>query len=421
MHGFFRRTARLVSRFLARHPALLFRVQQAGLRFAYMVLDVKMASWVIRRPEWLLKHSKPTPTTLEPELPQAGIPDETLARRIVATHGGAVRGEVAGPAAIPGESIWGTYRQEHYGKLRSLVEQGDSAELAKYFSKLFRTTTVNGYTYGSTFDSTPHHWHYLPIAIELSVVTLAECAGLLRAECHEQGEVAYWRSLFSEHELMDSLEAFFGVRIEAPRAGDPRGIMFGGRFLSRETCSHVYSAHRMRSAIEKNLPEQELQVIEIGGGYGGTCYWLHKLLPARISRYTIVDLPEVNLVQAFYLGTVAESALLLYGERRRSQGPTIELLPHFRLSESDARPNVVINQDSMPEMPESEVARYLKWISEHLDGLFFSFNQETFSPVAGIPQVFVPAVVSRFPRLKRLSRETSWDRRGYVEETYVTR
>lgn len=284
---------------------------------------------------------------------------------------------------------------------------------------MFRTKSVNGYTYGTTFDTWPHRWHYLPVAIELSVVTLAEAVGIRRAECHEQGHIAFWRQIASEDSIMEKLEAFFGFRIESPRQGDPRGIMFGGRFLTRETCNHLYSAYRIRDIIDRQRLGSDLKIVEIGGGYGGTAYWLRKTLGERVSRYVIVDLPEVGLVQAYFLGSSDPGSLVLLGKDRGDSVSTIELMPHFRLSEIDFRPTVLVNQDSMPEMPASEVERYLAWGAENVDNLFISFNQETLSPWAGINQVSVPEMIRAHPRYRRISRDTAWDRRGYVEEVYT--
>lgn len=174
----------------------------------------------------------------------------------------------------------------------------------------------------------------------------------------------------------------------------------------------------MREAIERHRVEEPLNIVEIGGGYGGTCYWMRKIFGERIRRYVIVDLPEGALVQSYFLGSVDPLSLSLYGEKRSLEPSSIELLPHFRLQEIDFQPNIVINQDSMPEMPESEVRRYAGWISEQLRGLFFSFNQEAYSPWRGELQTSVPGVLAGYPELSRVSRETSWSRRGYVEEVY---
>lgn len=346
--------------------------------------------------------------------------NKIIAARIIREYEGIKKKENSSPSLVPKESMWGTLRLEHYSALRSLIESANTHDLAIYLSRIFRTETVNGYSYGTTFNRWPHRWCYLPVAIELSAVTLAECLGLLRAETHEQGSIAFWRKLMSEDELIEKLENYFGFRIESPRVGDPRGIIFGGRFLTRETCSHLYSAHRMTEVILRQKMTQPLRIVEIGGGYGGTCYWLRRLLGNQVERYVIVDLPEVGVVQSFFLGSLEPESLIIRSEELSGIVSPIQLIPHFELDSINFRPNIVINQDSMPEMPESEVSRYIGWLESNLDGLFISFNQEAYSPWKGELQVHVPSIVMRHPCFKRLSRETSWDRRGYVEEVYST-
>ena len=409
-----------LSSLIAGNPKIIFGLQQQWLRFGYHVLDLKMAAWVIRRPEWLMTKSRAVPALLAPELPPPTEVDESIARRLIERYKSTADGESSSAAVIPETSMWGTLRQEHYNHLRGLVEKGDSGKLSRYLTKVFRTETVNGYSLGTQFDSLPHRWPYLAVGIELSIVTLAECLGILRAENHEQGRTAYWRLEFSEEQLMSALEAHFGFRIEAPRFGDPRGIVFGGRFIARETCSHLYTAHRIQEIVGRERFAAPLQILEIGGGYGGACYWVRKVLGDRVARYSIVDLPEVALVQAYFLGSVDPSSLVLSGEAREHISSPIELVPFFNLEQVNFKPNLLFNQDSMPEMPQSEVERYVRWGSENLNGLFLSFNQEAYSPWGGTLQVLVPRVVSQFPQYRRLSRETSWDRRGYVEEVYST-
>lgn len=394
-------------------------MQHGWLRFGYRYLDITAASWVIRRPEWLMNKSKASITKLEPALSEQGGASKDIASRIIRRYKSVVSKSVDSDGLIPDSSMWGVLRLEHYSELCRLVEAGDVDPLAEYCSRIFRTDAVNGYSYGTTFNTSAFRWAYLPIAIELSVVTLAESLGILRAETHEQGQVAYWRMSFTEEQLIEKLEAYFSIKIEAPRCGDPRGIMFGGRFLSRETCSHLYSAHRMREIIVRQGLSSELNIVEIGGGYGGTCYWLRKLMGDRVSRYAIVDLPEASVVQSYFLGSAVPESLVLDGESMSGVNSPIELIPYFDLDKIDFQPNVLVNQDSMPEMPESEIERYLGWGSKNLKGVFISFNQEAYSPWAGVPQVHVPTVASRWPEYRRVSRETSWDRRGYVEECYL--
>jgi hypothetical protein len=398
---------------------VLFGLQRWWLRVGYEILDFTVAIRVISRPEWLRGFSKPLPSEFAPRMAPDKASDEMIATRIISSHRQINLRERRADVPSLQDSMWGTFLQGEYAALRRMVEQGDTGRVARYLSTIFRSEAVNGYTHGSKFDPFPHRWWYLPVGIELSVVTLAESVGILRAECPEQGQIAYWRNEHTEERLIEQLESFFSLRIEAPRTGDARGILFGGRFLTLETCSQIYTAHRMRDAINREIAASVgLDIVEIGGGYGGLCYWMHRLLGNRINRYVVVDLPEVNVVQAYFLSSLETRELLLFGEEKHKGESRIELIPHWMLSNLDLRPNVLINQDSMPEMPQAEVERYLSWGSDNVDGLFFSFNQEAYSPWRGVPQVHVPAVVGRYPRFRRIARNASWVRRGYVEETY---
>jgi hypothetical protein len=411
--------AQALSRLLHKHPRVLFGLQRWWLSVGHDILDFTVATRVIRRPEWLRGYSKPLPSGFAPRLTPDKASDEVIAARIISSHRQIkLREKRADVPSLQG-SMWGTFLQEEYAALRRLVERGDASGLARYLSTIFRSEAVNGYTFGSKFDPFPHRWWYLPIGIELSVVTLAESVGILRAECPEQGQIAYWRNEHTEERLIERLESFFSLRIEAPRTGDARGILFGGRFLTLETCSQIYTAYRMRDTINREIgASAELDIVEIGGGYGGLCYWMHRLLGARINRYVVVDLPEVNLVQAYFLSSLETTELLLFGEEKPKGEARIELIPHWTLSDINLRPNVLINQDSMPEMPQAEVERYLTWGSHNVDGLFFSFNQEAYSPWRGVPQIHVPSVVGQYSQFRRIARNASWVRRGYVEEIY---
>jgi hypothetical protein len=240
----------------------------------------------------------------------------------------------------------------------------------------------------------------------------------LRAECPEQGQIGYALSAEGLPRLLEKLDRHFGCRVESPRIGSARGISVGGRFLSRETCSQIYTAARIQRAFDSRFGHRaRMHIVEIGGGYGGLCYWMMKLCGDRIERYHIVDLPATSLIQSWFLGTLLNAKIGFYGER--NEDDRVTLWPHFALDRIARTVNVLINQDSMPEMPASEVERYLAWGSRHLEGLLFNLNQEAFSVVKGSPQLFVPGYIASHPSYQLISRNTAWDRRGYVEEIYL--
>ena len=108
----------------------------------------------------------------------------------------------------------------------------------------------------------------------------------------------------------------------------------------------------------------------------------------------------------------------LYGEPAK-EGASMVILPTVAINSITNRDfDVLINENSMPEMSEEIVENYVRFAKNHVTGIFFSYNHEAYSVVYGRPQVLVPEVVARVKGFQRLSRHASWVRSGYVEETY---
>ena len=64
------------------------------------------------------------------------------------------------------------------------------------------------------------------------------------------------------------------------------------------------------------------------------------------------------------------------------------------------------------------VENYLRFARKNVEGIFFSCNHEAYAPIYGTHQVLVPEIAARVSGLTRVSRNASWVRTGYVEETY---
>lgn len=320
-------------------------------------------------------------------------------------------------AQYASDDIWGSLRDTYLAIVPGALTDPGPEAIGHLASRIFRTSAVNGFSYGTTFDRWPHRWNYLPLMIELSVVTLAEALGVVRLENPEQGSIASWREQTNSEELIEALERQLGFRIEHPRAGDPRGIIFGGRFLTRETCSQIYTAYRIAEAIERSSLSGPLNVVEIGGGYGGLAFWLRTLLGPRLGRQAVVDLPEVSAIQAMFLIQTLEAGATLPGETPREE--KIQLVLNTALEEITFKPDLIINQDSMPEMPLAVVDGYLEWIANSGASLFASFNHEANAPNSPREaQGWISHMAGGRPEFTRLSRELSWDRPGYIEEIY---
>ena len=64
------------------------------------------------------------------------------------------------------------------------------------------------------------------------------------------------------------------------------------------------------------------------------------------------------------------------------------------------------------------VENYLRFARKNVEGIFFSYNHEAYAPIYGTHQILVPEIAARVSGLTRVSRNASWVRTGYVEETY---
>jgi len=147
---------------------------------------------------------------------------------------------------------------------------------------------------------------------------------------------------------------------------------------------------------------------------------LLKLKDLKIRTYTIIDLPLINVLQGYFLSqafTVRQ--VKLYGEIDQSSA-CISILPNVAFEPAIKQDiDVLVNENSMPEMSEEIVSAYISFAKKRLRGIFFSYNHEAYSIVHGKPQVWVPEVVAQVGGFKRLGRNASWVRSGYVEEIYL--
>ena len=221
--------------------------------------------------------------------------------------------------------------------------------------------------------------------------------------------------------LVAKIEDALGISLAFPDIGAPVGIKAGRALITPESPEHIYVARRIRQAMERHLSasdDEPCNVVEIGAGFGGTAYWLLQMQPP-IRCYTIRDLPLVNVLQGYFLSkTCGPSRVALYGEPTPHEAPAIVVLPTHAVAEISTPVALLINENSMPEMPTETAVEYLHWAKRGVKGIFYSYNQEAYSAAGGRLQVAVPEIVRRVGGLELLSRNASWLRRGYVEEIY---
>jgi hypothetical protein len=294
------------------------------------------------------------------------------------------------------------------------LEHRDPRLLAERLAAMMRSEAIQGMALGSLGVTTMARLStgFSRLWTLNKLVALAESQGAVEAECPEHAVgVAFANGVGA---LMANIESALGVRPDFPDVGAAYGIRLAGCLITADTPDQLYAAARLRQAARVFLADRRrsLHVVEIGGGYGGMVYWLAHMLDAR---YTIVDLPIVGVLQGYFLSqALGHAEVSFYGEEPRR----VVLVPSHSLATIQAPFDLLVNKDSMPEIPLCELVGYLKWARESCGGIFYSYNQETRTPYDGTPQNVVPDVLADIGGFTLIRRDASWLRRGYVEEIY---
>jgi putative sugar O-methyltransferase len=188
---------------------------------------------------------------------------------------------------------------------------------------------------------------------------------------------AKWRRIYRELSTVvpERFRAFF----EETPVGRPRSVEIDGRRMTQSSLEYTF----MLSHLEPYLADAGV-IVDIGGGYGGLARLL-RLNDPRL-RIVLLDLPEVNAIQTYFLSTCFPEAKVrtlrdvtgfasldlaeLDFDFLVLPGPFIE-----RLTKSSF--DFVINTRSMMEMDLPTVSFYLGHIQDKLrvGGTFYCVNR----------------------------------------------
>jgi hypothetical protein len=134
-------------------------------------------------------------------------------------------------------------------------------------------------------------------------------------------------------------------------------------------------------------------------------------------------LPTTNVLQGYYaMKTLGADAVSLSGERAPGDAAgLVQILPTQAIAQiGDAAFDLVLNQDSFPEMSAATVHEYLRWIRRSCAGALLSINHESRSSYGhGLRHVVVPEAVAEVGGYELRHRYPYWLRRGYVVELYA--
>lgn len=297
----------------------------------------------------------------------------------------------------------------------------NNKNLNSKLNEIFLSDAIYGLASGSAFKYSKGYfgkkiWNAKYIDL---IISLAEYLRLTRLESAQQGSFANY-SKKNIIDILKSIELKISNSISFPNIGSPYGIqVIDKKLITFEDLEHLYAALRIVEYINLHKINRfnNINIIEIGGGYGGLCKWLIKLLDKNISNYTIVDLPLINIIQNYFLSLYFGEDKVNFKYNSKDKISIISPSEYFN-NYKKSNFTIVINQNSMPEMNNKIVNNYLDSFIKKEFNYFFSFNHEAISTYKDNLQVSVREEALKKNNFKLLNRNLSFMRTGYLEEIY---
>ena len=309
-------------------------------------------------------------------------------------------------------------------------------DVKENYETIMNTEIVTGFGqtfFGTSPVSSEDSRQYLVIRFVDSLIRLASYLGLVNVRNAEHNFSAHYRAAYKPFRvdasvirgLIDKIDTVLGVPLRGNRFG---GNLYG--FRHRQTALYnkhlegLYAALRIKDVMDR-LGRTDAAVCEIGGGAGYVCLFLQRMLPVR---YQIMDLTNSNVVQYILLANeFGADEVNFNGNNPRGRiSLTNVLLPENAANTDTIDADIVVNQDSFPELGKKDVLAYLSRIKH--GGYFLSINQESEIPDSNYDDTLQHNVrqnnvhhLCQSLNFELVYRNLSWIRSGYVDELWISK
>ena len=188
-----------------------------------------------------------------------------------------------------------------------------------------------------------------------------------------------------------------------PSTGNPYGINLDGNIINVNSFLFNYRANFCKRLMPQN---KKSLILEIGGGFGGLGYYLHKI--NTNCTYIDLDIPENLVVTEYFLKmTYPDKKIMTFDTDKLASIDLsktnllkydIILLPNFMLPYfKDNTIDLFINTISLGEMGYDTICEYLKQIDRIGSGYFYHENIANIPAYTGYP-------VSTYPEMKNFKQ-----------------
>ena len=196
---------------------------------------------------------------------------------------------------------------------------------------------------------------------------------------------------------------------EIPNIGSPYGLKIQSGVINYRFIESIYFNLELKNFIfnQKNLINKKLSILEIGAGSGMNILVTINFLKDYIEKIYLIDLPEMLLFQEYFLRCALDDKDL----------KKIVFIPSDQFVNMKLNYNILINKDSLPEIPIPISDLYLNNFSKNEGCYFFSLNQESRLK----DQIPVYELVKKYKCISRVSRSYFPLRKGYVSEVFISK
>lgn len=336
-----------------------------------------------------------------------------IAERLITSYHLSVESKNSANYSRKENDLWTDIVEKELAELIIILDQKDATKLVEYLLHFGEAYTwfgglcfsLDGYNY---LDKNPNS---VAKSYFDKLICLAEAVGAISHENPEQGA---WGEVvkLDANTLVALIEKETGVSLRIPSGIVPvTGIETEVGPIHYRHLNAYYAAWRVKCLIDKN----HSFACEYGAGNGIAAYYARLM---GVSSYTTFDLSITNVFAGWFLiNALGEQEVHLYGEPSSNLGVTI--LPSWKCADANTNAfDIVLNQDSFPEIDKTLLLSYFEIIHKTSSSYFLSINHETESPMATVKHSNVSKILKNNPHFDLLSRSRYWIREGYVEELY---
>ncbi len=323
--------------------------------------------------------------------------------------------------------MWSRITNEFHREAVEMLEGRDAPGLARYLFAMHQESLVHGVSQGkAAYEGLQNNEvmrrHVATIYWD-RLVSLAEALGCLAVEAPEQ--IGHWgENMYAQVEdVVERIEKRLQIELATPTVATGLfGIETSKGWLDQRTLDAAYAAFRIQQLVSdrQQYDRPEGSVCEIGPGLGWTAYYAFRL---GVRRYTLVDLPIMNVLQGYCLiKALPQANVVLPGEPVETGQPQIRICATRDFDELDlGAVSLFFNQDSFPEIGQANLRRYLVAIGNVPGARLLSINQESEGKSnESEKQMIVHRQIEAAGGFRQDYRFPHWLRSGYVEELFHT-